>query len=498
MMKNTHRVFFSLMWAAVALCFAACGGVRQETQPPTEDPNLQVRTYSLVAEAASDLAQLEAYPNLSSLDLRGSTCYDAILEYIGTHPRVSVLYDVQIGEVLCSGDAAELTLNNCDYEQLMEKLAYLPNLEALRLPATTLTAAELTGLRETYPRIAVHYTVMLLEEEISGDATELDLSHLMPEQVEEAAAALTRLPALTDIQLMNGEGQSSLGMTDVKKLMDAAPEAKVHYSFRLFGKALSTADERVEYVNTKIGDEGVSEVRQALDILPECTYFLLDRCGISNEVMAQLRDDYPDTKIVWRINYAGRKSLLTDTEVIHCVEQLEDANSRDLKYCTDVVYMDIGHSYLLSDLSFVSGMTKLKVAIVVDCRADSLEPFATCSSLQYLEIVNCNRMTDLSPLANCTELRGLNMSYTFSIDDLSPLYGLEKMERLFLGRHDLPQEQIDAVREALPECWVTDESESVAWVGFNYSVGWRLDDEHTFAEWYKEIKEVFGYTREIY
>ena len=184
--------------------------------------------------------------------------------------------------------------------------------------------------------------------------------------------------------------------------------------------------------------------------------------------------------------------------MIRCVGQLHNDNSANLKYCTDVVYMDIGHSYNLSDLSFVSYMPKLKVAIVVDCYAKTLEPFAYCKELQYLEIVNCNRLEDLSPLANCTELRGLNMSYTFSIDDLSPLYGLEHLERLFLGRHDFSDEDVAAVREALPDCWVTDKSESVAWIGFNYSVGWRLDDEHTFADWYLEIKEIFGYTREIY
>lgn len=497
-MKKRYWVLLSVLLAAAILCFAACGNGAGEAS--TEDPNLQIAEYTLVAADAADLAVLDTYPNLSSLDLRGSTCYDAIVDYVEAHPQVSVLYDVAIGDTLWSGDSTELTLSDgsFDYAQLLENLAYLPDTVSVRLPRTTLSAEELAGLTEKYPRIDVSYTVMLLEEEVAWDTAELDLSELMSEQIDEVVSALVMLPDLTDIQLMDAEGMSNLGMTDVKKLMDAAPNANVHYSFELFGKILSTADERVEYVGTGIGDEGVEQVRRALDILPKCTYFLMDRCSVSNEVMAQLRDDYPDTKIVWRIYYSAEYSSLTDEEVIRCVGQLHDDNSKQLKYCTDVVYLDIGHSFNLSDLSFVSYMPKLKVAIVVDCYADTLEPFSSCGELQYLEIVNCNRITDLSPLSNCKQLKGLNMSYTFSIDDLSPLYGLEHMERLFLGRHDLPQEEIDAVREALPDCWVTDKSESVAWVGFNYSVGWRLDDEHTFAQWYKEIKEIFGYTREIY
>lgn len=495
-MKNKLLPLLAL-FLTMLLCFTACGGAEDA---PTENPDLQITAYTLAAQDSSDLAELERYTNLSSLDLRGSTCYDAVMDYIEKHPQVEVLYDVQIGETVCAGNAAELIVDSegCDYAQLMEKLEYLPDLATLRLPCTKLSVEELGTLKEKYPKVGVDYTVMLLDKEVSGDTKELDLSELTPEDVDEAASILSMLPMLTEVQLMNGEGQSALSMTDVKKLMDAAPGANVHYSFRLFGTDLSTMDERVEYVNADIGDEGVAQVRQALDILPKCTYFLMDRCRVSNEVMAQLRDDYPDTKIVWRIYYSSGYSSLTDEEVIRCVEQLHDGNSQNLKYCTDVVYLDIGHSYNLSDLSFVSGMSKLKVAIVVDCYTNTLEPFATCSSLEYLEIVNCNRIKDLSPLANCKQLKGLNMSYTFSIDDLSPLYELEHMERLFLGRHDLPQEEIDAVRAALPDCWVTDKSESVAWVGFNYSVGWRLDDEHTFAEWYKEIKEIFGYTREIY
>jgi stage V sporulation protein D (sporulation-specific penicillin-binding protein) len=44
-----------------------------------------------------------------------------------------------------------------------------------------------------------------------------------------------------------------------------------------------------------------TEIRQALDILTKCTYFKLDRCGVTTPVMAGLREDYPDKMIVWRI-----------------------------------------------------------------------------------------------------------------------------------------------------------------------------------------------------
>ena len=44
----------------------------------------------------------------------------------------------------------------------------------------------------------------------------------------------------------------------------------------------------------------------------------------------------------------------------------------------------------------------------------------------------------------------LNIAYN-EIADLSPLYGLTKLERIWLSRNGLSQEQIDALQAALPE-----------------------------------------------
>lgn len=495
-MKYILRMTLLLLMLSL---LTSCGfAAPEETAPPTEDPNLKVTEYALAASDASELDALEQYPNLESVDLRGSTCYEGIADYIAANPQVQVTYDVKIAETTYDWDVEELRLESGSFEneELLNRLQYLPLLRKLDLPRTHLAAEELALLRQTYPELALSGTVVIGQRELDLETVDAELSDLTPEEVDGAIPELVKLASLTDIRLMNGEGECALSVSDVKKLMDAVPGVNVHYSFKLFGQTRSTMDERVEYIGTAIGNDGVEQIRQALDIMPNCTYLLMDRCQVSNEMMAQLRDDYPDVKVVWRIYYADY-SCLTDVTVFHCVETLHDGNSKQLKYCTDVVYLDIGHSYNLSDLSFVSYMPNLKVAIVADCFAQTLEPFAACKNLQWLEIVNLVRLRDISPLANCTNLRGVNMSYTFGVDDLSPLYGLEHLERLFLGRHDLPQETVDEAKAALPNCWVTDESWDVAWIGFNYSIGWRLDDEHTFAEWYKEIKEVFGYQREI-
>jgi len=355
--------------------------------------------------------------------------------------------------------------------------------------------AAITG---AYPNLDLSYTLVLFDGEVGPDLTELDLSGLTSADLDENLLEKLRLlPGLTDVQLMTAQGTTNFTPADVKLLVDILPGVTFHYSFQLFGKTVNTADERVEFKNTYIGNEGIPEIRAALDILTNCTYFLLDNCGIDNEVMAQLRDDYPDTKVVWRVYWAYFHAL-TDVEMIHTTEKLDDENVEVLKYCTDVKYLDIGHNRGLHNIDFVNYMPKLKVAIVVDSWIYNLEPFANCPELEWLEIVACSNITDLSPLANCKNLKGLNMSCVHKVKDLSPLFGLEKMERLYLGNHQVPADMVQAAREAMPNTWITDFARSSGYVSRNYAIGWRLDKEDVRAEWYQEIRKIFRYSENFW
>ena len=320
----------------------------------------------------------------------------------------------------------------------------------------------------------------------------IDLSNTKPEELDKKINQIKAIENISEIRLMDSNNRSNFTPKDVKKLMDSFPGIFIDYSFELFGKTLSTSDERIEYVKTKIGNNGVEKIREALDILPKCTYFLLDDCGIDDEVMGNLRSDYPNKKIVWRVHFS-KYSCLTDTEMIHCTVGVRDSDLTGIFYCNDVMYLDLGHNKYMSDISFIYGMPKLKIAIIVDCAADTLEPFASCPDLERLEIVNCGNIKDLSPLAKCSKLKGLNMSCAYGIKDLSPLYGLKEMERLYLGSSMITDEQYEEACRMMPNCWVRNYGKSVHGVSSNYSIGWRLERDGSRAEWYIELRKIFKY-----
>ena len=491
-MKNLTRMMLAAALVIVMLTVCGCGALF--------DPDQKVLEYTLVAEDTAALEELNNYVNLQTLDLRGSSCYEAIEDYIATHPQVQVTYDVEVAGTRYDPNVTQLKLEDGSFEvdELVSVLKYLPKLTGLELPKTNLTAEQVRTVTETYPNLKVDYTLELFGKEVTPDLTEVDLSGLTPAEIDENLLQKLRLlSGQPKMLLMNGEGTSNYTVADVKQLMDQLPGAAMDYSFDLFGKTVTTADERVEFKKVEIGSEGIPEIRAALDILPNCTYFLLDNCGIDNEVMAQLRDDYPNTKVVWRVFWSSKHHALTDVEMINA-NSVKTEPVQVLKYCTDVKYLDLGHSSRLTDIDFVRYMPKLKICIIVDSNVTDLSPLGNCPDLEWLEIVYCRKIKDISVLANCTKLKGVNMSMAYGIKDISPLYGCKDMERLYLGSTAITKEMYQEACEAMPNCWVTRTWEDCSGVYRNYAVGWRLDRDGRFSEIYKEFREIFRYGEYYY
>lgn len=459
---------------ALLLCFAGC-------KSRTEELTL------VLTEA--DFAQLEEYPNLKKLDLTGSRCYDAIESYIAAHPEVEVTYTVALGGQEYAPDVTELTLQpeEFDLEELLDILPHLPNVTRIDLPGTALTPEELAKFPEG---LEMSYSVDVLGQLVNPGATELNLSGLTPENLDAVMHQMTLLPDLTQAELMDENGESALSPADVKKLQDAFPGVFFHYSFDLFGQTLSTDQESVVYLDTPIGNEGEAEIRQALDILTNCTYFKLDDCGIDSEIMASIRDDYPEVKVVWRI-YCGRFSMCTDETMVRMTHGLDDTNCYELRYCTDVTYMDLGHNETLTDVSFVEYMTKLECVIISGSPVTDISAFADHDSLEFLELCYCGHLEDISMLDTCDNLKYLNISYT-KVSDISSLENLP-LERFNSMRNNVGAAAQAKFLEWHPDCLTRFTGKQP------YGYGWRyIDNGITYNDYYANMRIVFRYDDENY
>ncbi len=460
--------------------------VEEETVAAT-DPKELVEELALVLEAG-EVYTLEHYPNLKSVDLTGSTCYDAIANYMEKHPEVSVTYTVDFGGSRVPNTAATAALEpgGFTYDSLMENLRYLPNLTAISLPEVNISTEQINALVTAYPNIALNYTIEILGNSYDSSMTELDLSGMDSSHVEDAAAKLGLMTNLTFVKLSD-----SLTKADVAKLQDACPNAAFEYHFGLFGQTLSTLDTEVVYKNQNIGNDGEAEIRSALDILDNCSRFVLDNCKIDNEVLAQIREDYRDqTKVVWRVYFGvnGRYNYLTDVETMRTVKNVTNDTCGPLKYCEDVKYFDMGHNDYLTDVSFISYMTKLEVLIASGSAIKSLPDMTNLDNLTWLELANCLKLTDIENIVGCENLKYLNLSYT-QITSLMALDGLPLERFVYLRPHVSAAEQ-NTFKEIHPDCLTVFYGSTQP-----YGYGWRYDDNGKTMFWYYEevVREVFNY-----
>ena len=469
------------------LCLAGCAGEEPFdglSIPASQRQREKVEELTVVV-TEEDFVLLEECINLKRLDLSGSTCYDAIMNYIKTHPQVQVSYSVTIGgqEYGHTVDRLILEDGSFDLASLLNGLKYLPKVKSLELPKTNLMNEDLNYIRQVRPDLELKYTIELLGKEYDPHITELDLTAMTDDRLEEVIAKLAMFPELTDVKLSDEAGNSSLSLPMAGYLMKAQPGLNYQLYFDLFGQLLSHDAQTVEFKDVPIGNEGEGRIRDALSVLHNCTYFKLDNCGIDNEVLASIRADFPNTKVVWRIFFA-RRSFMTDTEVIRAVYHVEDEHVPLLKYFHDVKYIDMGHNVTLSDLSFVQYMPNLEIMIGSGSAVKDLSGFENCRNLIFLELGYCSSLKDVSALEGLPNLQYLNLGFT-SVKDLTPLYELPLKRFVCLGPRMSWEEQ-EEFKTYHPDCWIRFTGENP------YSLGWRYDDiGHTYSEIYLKVREVF-------
>lgn len=492
---------------AVAVSISGCGSKEEAPAPTLEpivlptapkateavetNPDLMVEHLAVVMQPG-ELYTLDYYPNLKSVDLTGSTCYDAILDFASKRPHLEVAFTVAFGgDAAVSYDVETLTLNpgTFTYEALLENLQYLPNVTTVSLPGIPLTAEQVTAIEAAYPEITLDYTVDILGNVCTSDTTTLDLSAMASDDIDAVGPKLALLTKLETVRL-----SSSLRFSDVEKLQNAAPHIVFDYSFSLFGQTISTADPEVIYKNQDIGNSGEAQLREALTIMEKCQRFVLDDCGFDYEVLSKVRDDFRATgpKVVWRVRFGvgDRYSTVTDDDTIRAVYNVTNDTCGPMKYLEDVKYMDLGHNEYLSDFSFVGYMPQLEVLIGSGSAVTELTGFENCKKLTWLELASCHKLENIDSLAGCEGLKYLNLSYT-KVKSLEPLDSLP-LERFVYLTPKVSKSEQETFLAIHPkgEC-------ITVFYGYSqpYGYGWRYDDNGKTMFWYYKdvIREVFNY-----
>ncbi len=453
---------------------------------PIDAAELRLRPGAWTLEALCAAApQLTA---LRTLSIEGEALAPEALSALReAFPQAALTADLAIGGAPCPITAEELHLLSGDWslEQLCAAAPWLTSLRTLDFGDQALEPETLSALHEAFPQAEISAPVSALGLRFTGEETALDLSAVDPARLDEICALLPWLPALTQIETVPTEGESLWQLDALCALREAAPaEAAISCRFTLFEQPVSSEDEEIVYYRHPIGDDNLPTLRRALPLLRSCRRLLLDDCDLLYADLAELREQFPERGLVWRVRF-GVDSVLTDTQRIWSVA-VTNENCDVLKYCTEVLYFDVGHTLELSDFHFIPYMTKLQVLIVARTGFSDCELLTHCPDLEYLEIFS-SEVTDLTPLAECRNLEHLNISNLPEVTDISPLYGLTKLKRLMIVMDNVPEEQKAEITALLPDC-------AMMFYAVNPTDnGWRRDRLNQYVPRYALLRQQLGY-----
>ena len=255
------------------------------------------------------------------------------------------------------------------------------------------------------------------------------------------------MPGLEEVNLQ-GCGFSG---EEVAQLAEAYPDCRFLCEISVAGKVFSTDVEEIDISGQKVAS--TEEIEAVLPCFFNLKKVVMCDCGLDNETMDALNNRYEDIRFVWAV-YIQKYPLRTDADYFYPYKmdpemRVKDKDLEVLRYCPDILCIDIGHMWHVTHCEWVRYMPKLKYLILGETRISDLTPLSTCKNLVYLEIFTIP-VTDYSPLVECTALEDLCLGRTYG--DPAPIAKMTWLKNVWWanvhGTRDLPASNAKAVLEA--------------------------------------------------
>lgn len=371
-----------------------------------------------------DMEALQYLPELELVDVGSWDDPTGILELRQRYPHCKVRGQASVAGEWWDMDAVSMVLEDADPQELMEKLPLFGKLESVLLTGKIPGEAQLRQLQETYPQVFFLWKLEALGMTLETDLTELDLSGVAPESVEELERMLFYFPKMEQVKL------NSYCLPQEELVALAARHPDIRFDFDLvFGDSILSTDAReIDISNTPL--ESTAQVEEILPCFHDLEKVIMCGCGISSEDMDVLNRKYGDIRFVWSVELAGmafRTDSLYFTPNKYGIS-CDDENISDLRYCTDMVCVDIGHHVKVTNCEWVRYMPELKYLIIAETGISDLSPLENHGSLIYLELF-LSKVKDYSVLTTCKALEDLNLCYTQG--DPEPIGEMTWLKRLW-------------------------------------------------------------------
>ena len=380
---------------------------------PSDATSLRVTDLS-----AQDVEMLAYFPQLQELDARDLTDYAALSDCILPSSGKSLLCTITLNGTELQTDTQTLSLSNPSLTELRQVLPLLRELRLLELSGTLPPVSELLALQAEYPAVTLRWNVSFRGKSISSSTTELDLSSQQLDYAS-AEALLSQLPLLERVDMRG------CGLTDdeMERLRQAFPQTLLVWDREVAGLRFPTDSVEIDLSGRKIHDPW--EVESVLTSFPRLERVIMSNCGLDNETMDALNRRHEDIRFVWTVYirfYPVRTDALyfypykLNSQRFPFKDTFYDSELAVLRYCTDMVSIDLGHFPSVTTCEWAANMPNLRYLILHDTKVSDLSPLRGCKELVYLEMSKCPHLKDLTPLLECTNLENLNFGITYNAD----------------------------------------------------------------------------------
>lgn len=323
----------------------------------------------------------------------------------------------------------------------LELLQLLPELKTLHLKNPEADPETVAQLRSTYPKADISWEVEIAGVSFPDDTKEVDLSAVL-----ESSAAQTTTATAAGTQAAAGAQTTTKTQTTT-------------------GTAAGTQSTKETQSTAPAVTLNLEDLEKKMSYLSDAKQVFLGKCGLDNEELAALRERVRDSyKLVWTVQLGKKLTARTDDTTFMPVREhvyyFLDEDAYNLRYCEDMLCVDVGHMGL-TNIDFVKGMPHLQILILAhNGQLQDISPISSCKELIFLEL-DWSAVKDFTPLVGCTSLEDLNIGLTYP--SVEPLMQMTWLKNLWMvdrgGAYQLSQ--------ALPDTKI------VASADVTVGAGWR-------------------------
>ncbi|MBQ2927321.1 MAG: hypothetical protein IJD98_01980 [Oscillospiraceae bacterium] len=417
-------------------------GTRIRWDVPFQDGTVPEDTEEVTVETLSDkdVQALVLLKNLKTVNAQSCLDYPQLYTLQMLRPDVNVDYSIHFSGDSYRWDVEQLVLDQVREEDI-QLLQLLPNLETVALSGGSFDPHTADALQGMTHNLGLNFGIVVDGSLYLDTETDVELENITDGEL----SLLSRLHGLRKLHLVNPMAEPQT----VFELEDSLPGVEISWEVEVAGETFDREATEVDLSEVEVED--LEELEQRLAYLPDLEQVTLGLCGIDNpdwgksktknlavceienEDLAAYRDRVrEDYKVVWTVRLGPDIALRTDKDNFmpnhFGVGRLFDDYAYNLRYCEDMVCLDVGHM-TLTDISFVEYMPKLKYLILAWTEVQYIEPIRSCKNLVFLELDNsCIR--DYSPVVDCTALEDLNIGNTFC--DITPILEMTWLKNLYM------------------------------------------------------------------